>query len=332
MHADYGSWYDRQDLSLRKQIVDCQFICAQNHKAGSFSVLGRYQRHFAAFGCQSSSDSDLQMIFGSILDSHLESFSNSVQKVGKSIVDGTLAIHREMASRFLPSAVKFHYNFNMRDLAAVFQGLCSIHHSHVRDGLKVARLWMHECERVYADRLISNTEIQRCIEIIVDVAKRVIDDDQESLFKQPNAWTTFATATMDDSRAYLPIKSMASLKKVLHDQLNEYNESNAIMNLVLFDMAMLHVVRIARIIGFPQGNALLVGVGGSGKQSLARLASFICGNAVTQVAVTSTFGVNELKEELKELCACGVLSCFHFVAGTRVRLTMPGVVYFSSLS
>ena len=125
---------------------------------------------------------------------------------------------------------------------------------------------MHECERVYADRLISNTEIQRCMEIIVDVAKRVIDDDQEALFKQPNAWTTFATQTMDDSRAYLPIKSMASLKKVLHDQLAEYNEANAIMNLVLFDMAMLHVVRIARIIGFPR-DALLVGVGGSSKQS-----------------------------------------------------------------
>ena len=186
---------------------------------------------------------------------------------------------------------------------------------------------MHECERVYADRLISNTEIQRCIEIIVDVAKRVIDDDQESLFKQPNAWTTFATATMDDSRAYLPIKSMASLKKVLHAQLNEYNESNAIMNLVLFDMAMLHVVRIARIIGFPQGNALLVGVGGSGKQSLARLASFICGNAVTQVAVTSTFGVNELKEELKELCACGVRSCFHFLGWTRGHQTRSWVFF-----
>ena len=120
-------------------------------------------------------------------------------------------------------------------------------------------------------------------------------------------------------RRYLPIKSMASLKKVLHDQLNEYNEANAIMNLVLFDMAMLHVVRIARIIGFPQGNALLVGVGGSGKQSLARLASFICGNTVTQVAVTSTFGVNELKEELKELCARGVLRRLYAVDATRVQ-------------
>ena len=70
-----------------------------------------------------------------------------------------------------------------------------------------------------------------------------------------------------------------------------------------------------------------MGVGGSGKQSLARLASFICGNTVTQVAVTSTFGVNELKEELKELCDVSVLSCFHFVAGTRGHQTRSWVVF-----
>jgi len=68
---------------------------------------------------------------------------------------------------------------------------------------------------------------------------------------------------------------MLRLRKKLEDSLNEYNEANPVMDLVLFDDACKHVTRISRVTISESGHALLVGVGGSGKQSLSRLASYM---------------------------------------------------------
>ena len=300
-HMDYGSWYDRTDLGLKKYIQDVQFISCMNNKSGSFFVNPRLQRHFSAFSCTMPGESDLALVYGTILENHLRLFQSSVQKIGASLVDATITAHKEISARFLPSAIKFHYNFNMRDLSAITQGMVQSKPEYFSQPIKVCRLWMHECTRVFTDRLVSQTESPRCVDLLQDVAKRFLDQDPEELFAVPNIFTSFATSTIDEVPTYLPISDMPQLKSVLEDKLSEYNESNPIMELVLFEQAMEHVSRIARIIGLPGGNALLVGVGGSGKQSLAKLASFICGYTVSQISVTSDYGVPDLKEELKEL-------------------------------
>ena len=64
---------------------------------------------------------------------------------------------------------------------------------------------------------------------------------------------------------------------------------------------MKHVARIVRVIMNSGGHALLVGVGGSGKQSLSRLAAYICGYTVIQIVISSTYGISDLKEDLKTM-------------------------------
>lgn len=73
------------------------------------------------------------------------------------------------------------------------------------------------------------------------------------------------------------------------------------MNLVLFDNALEHLTRIHRVIRMDQGHALLVGVGGSGRQSLARLAAFAAGYEVFEITLSRGYGEEELREDLKQL-------------------------------
>ena len=71
------------------------------------------------------------------------------------------------------------------------------------------------------------------------------------------------------------------------------------LELVLFDDALRHLLRLNRLIEMPRGSALLVGVGGSGKQSLTRLASYISRAVCFQITLTKTYGLNSFMEDLR---------------------------------
>lgn len=69
---------------------------------------------------------------------------------------------------------------------------------------------------------------------------------------------------------------------IVQEILEEYNENKSRMNLVLFDDALEHLTRVHRIIRIDRGHALLIGLGGSGKQSLTKLAAFTASCEVVQ--------------------------------------------------
>ena len=121
-HMDYSHWYDRTKLSL-KEIHNCQYVASMNPTAGSFTINPRLQRAFAVFAVSFPGLDALESIYKQILDQHLtmNKFSATVTKCVEPIIKTALLVHTKISTTFLPTAVKFHYIFNLRDLSNIFQ-------------------------------------------------------------------------------------------------------------------------------------------------------------------------------------------------------------------
>eukprot|EP00961_Rhodomonas_salina_P210442 2841340-Rhodomonas_salina.1 len=302
--VDYDGWYSRDKLTWR-DIQNTQIVSCLNPTAGSFYIDPRLQRSYCTFAVQMPNQESLLQIFGSILNGHLNLFDAAVQKKSEDIVKATIEIQTQVANTFFPTAIKFHYVFNLRDVGNIFEGLLRSEAQYYPKPILFVRLWMHECERVFADRMINAEDADKFAEMLESITKKFFGDDKnmpiDKVMAKPNIYTTFTTPPTggdEDARPYCGIDDEEKLAAILQDRLKEYNEVNAVMDLVLFTMAIEHVCRITRVIDKPRGNALLVGVGGSGKQSLSKLSAFICGYEIFQITVTATYGMNDFRDNL----------------------------------
>nr|XP_023509281.1 dynein heavy chain 9, axonemal isoform X3 [Equus caballus] len=302
-HLDYGHWYDRNKLSL-KEVMNVQYVSCMNPTAGSFTINPRLQRHFSVFVLSFPGADALSSIYSTILTQHLKlgNFPASLQKSIPQLINLALTFHQKVATTFLPTAIKFHYTFNLRDFANIFQGLLFSSVECVKSPQDLVKLYLHESNRVYRDKMVEEKDFDLFDKIQTEVVKKIFDDIEETMeqTRSLNMYCHFANGIGEPK--YMPVQSWELLTQTLLEALENHNEVNTVMDLVLFEDAMRHVCRINRILESPRGNALLVGVGGSGKQSLTRLAAFISSMDVFQITLRKGYQIPDFKVDLASLC------------------------------
>ncbi|XP_033278738.2 dynein axonemal heavy chain 9 isoform X2 [Orcinus orca] len=302
-HLDYGHWYDRNKLSL-KEVMNVQYISCMNPTAGSFTINPRLQRHFSVFALSFPGADALSSIYCTILTQHLKlgDFPAPLQKCVPQLIRLALTFHQKIATTFLPTAIRFHYIFNLRDLANIFQGILFSSVECVKSTQDLVKLYLHESNRVYRDKMVEEKDLDLFDKIQAEVIKKTFNDLKETVEQTQslNMYCHFANGIGEPK--YMPVQSWELLTQTLVEALENHNKVNTVMDLVLFEDAMRHVCHINRILECPQGNALLVGVGGSGKQSLTRLAAFISSMDVFQITLRRGYQIPDFKADLASLC------------------------------
>ena len=304
---DFRGFYDRQKW-FWKDIVDVTLVAACAPPGGGrMPLTPRFVRHFTTLCLPPASDDVLKTMFQAIVGGFLShEFAQEVAALTKPIVKGTVEIYNRIAADLLPIPAKSHYTFNLRDVSKTFQGVLMITPANCPDAKTMTRLWCHECMRVFHDRLIDEEDQTYFKELLVEVVQSAFSQswDYEETFVQNTIMfgDYLKMGAGPEDRVYEEVKDMSALSQLLDEYLFEYNMTNPVqMNLVFFRAAVEHISRVARICRLDKGNAMLVGVGGSGKQSCTRLATAMSEYTCFTIELKKGYDIVSFRDDIKTM-------------------------------
>ncbi|TGZ66460.1 hypothetical protein CRM22_005313 [Opisthorchis felineus] len=298
---DYGFWYDRVKQTIRR-VTNMYLLASMGPPGGGRMVISRrLQARFNQIVITFPTESNLKRIYGSMLTQKLLEFEDDVKSMSESLLQASIDLYNMVINKFLPTPTKMHYLFNLRDISKIFQGLLRASKSQIETRTSMLRLWIHEGLRVFADRLINDKDRTSYVDLVGDALATHFDQTYHSLCpaRQSPIFADFLNAEGE----YEDIADLDRLRRFLTDTLKEYNETPGTvpMDLVLFRDAIEHTCKLTRVLKQPRGNMLLVGIGGSGRQSLSRLAAYICEFKIFQIEVTKAYRKQEFREDVKRM-------------------------------
>ena len=322
---EYGGMYNLDKPGEFKFIKDLLMIGAMLQPGGGKNDIscmpgmlgGRAKRHFHVMNVTLPSAAAIHQIFGSLLRAQFDPESDArvpdVWETSELLVGMTISIWEAVKKKMLPTPAKFHYIFNLRDLSRVFQGvfMCPVEEVLKTDTLLLG-LWKHECERVFADRLVDEVDKGWFAKTIDKLLEDQFGVSKAAALKAPMYFVDFLRDGEEDPdtgeelpppHVYEPVAGLPECRERVQMFCDRFNDAFKLyaVDMVLFDDALLHFMRICRIMRTPRGSALLVGVGGSGKQTLTRLGAYVAGATFFQSTITKQYNAQNLLDDFKPL-------------------------------
>ena len=294
---DKQMWFDT--LTLESQhLEDLIYLGVMASPGGGRQPLNmRLMRHLCLVTSSEYCSESLDLIFKTFLSAALEKHPGKVKDTISQVTMATIDLYQTVLSRLPPTPAKSHYTFNLRDITRVFQGISMVSPVILDNANKMYKLWVHECLRVFADRLIGSDQ-----HLFVSLISKVMDKWIHLNYVEFVGTKELVYCNFVEDGVYQECNDLEFAREKLQNRLEEFNaRKESKLEMVFFDFAIVHLARICRIISQASGHILLIGTGGSGRRSLCRMAAFLQEYEVFELQISNTYSVLEWREDLKKL-------------------------------
>ena len=316
---DNGYWYDRATRSKR-MVNDMQLLCCMTY--GRPDITERLLSKLNVFNIAFPAETVLVNIFSSILGHRFAPYADLKGYVD-AIVRATIEVYMKVSTDLLPIPSKSHYLFSLRDLSKVFQGIYGCYLEAITSKEQLVALWVHESQRVFSDRMNAPADKAWFKQLLNDRLNNTFQTKWANMLKARSSnaknqsvsenenpiFVDFLDGERDEIAKYKLAPSLEQLRQIVEEGLTNYNAEPGArpMNIVFFADALEHLCRIHRVLRQPQGNALLVGLGGSGRNSLSRLATYLAGYTMFTIEIHKKYDLGRFHDDLRTLYrACGI--------------------------
>lgn len=303
-----------------KELHDVVFLAAAGIPGGGRNdVTMRLTSRFHLLCQPTVSETSTRRIFGSILYGFLRQWeSEEILQLYSKLISATKDCFERITLEKLPTPTRSHYTFNLRDFSKVIQGIMQVSPNGISTSEEFLRLFIHEVSRTFHDRLVDNDDRKWWWSTVEKVVRNEFNIEWDEEF----SGLIFGDYTRNDRALYQEIKDQELVQDVLREFQGNFNlEYNKEVELVFFKDAVNHVSRICRILRQPRGNAMLVGMGGTGRQSLCKLSAFICNLPIFEVSISRTFNMAEFRESMKKVlldCGCHNRPVLFFMSDAQI--------------
>ena len=299
---DFGFFYDRSKHFPQKVLDFSLILTASPPEGGRQPLSSRFTRHFHMVSLPSLSEDSMLTIFTAILSTH--NYSGEVSALTNALVGGTVNIYSTVIKDLLPTPNNSHYLFNLRDIAKVIQGVMQGSPRIVNNAEALVKLWVNEVLRVFSDRLTSESDKTWLNELIIKVLAQFFrrTETYQQIFASNRFYGDFVKGDLDmRDRNYEEFPSLDFLSRRVLEFVGDMNARNVSMDFIPFRDALENICKICRVLRMHRGHMMLVGVGGSGKQSLARISAYISHKEIYSVSITKSYKHSSFREDLKTL-------------------------------